>query len=118
MIKKPQFYTELLNGDKTKERVITKEDFDLWFNDLLKDAVEVYGNKNGAQWFVTKGRHVREEHKALLINIEPIRQESCADVLKDLVHRFHPDDYSGTDEDVFKIIKRAKAALKREEKSE
>ncbi len=49
-------------------------------------------------------------HKALLINIEPIKQETCADVLRDLIKDCDGEGIKSLEG----FYERAKAALERE----
>lgn len=53
------------------------------------------------------------ENKALLINVEEIKQDTAEDLLRLMIDRFHPDDYC-SDKLAFDLIKRAKALLERE----
>ena len=50
-------------------------------------------------------------HKALLIQIEPIKKETAEEILAELIDRYHPDDYDGTDKSFFELITRAKKVL-------
>lgn len=54
-------------------------------------------------------------HKALLINIEPIKEETCADVLRDMIETSKAHEYINTSDNA-PWIKRAKAALDRHER--
>ena len=89
--------------------------FDRWFdehiepiNKALDAAVMVYGQNDevgGKSWrLVGLGT---EQYKGLLINVEPINQETCADVLKQMT-----EIYSSYFDDA--ILERAKEALERE----
>ena len=83
-IKRPHFYTKLINGDVTKEPVITESDFNEWFDDLLKNSVRVYGSSRDLDEGVfALGKTLGEEdtHTALLIDIQPIKKETAEDVL-------------------------------------
>lgn len=91
-------------------------------NDALDEAVEVYHREDGRETKVwcslRKSYGVDDTHKALLVNIEPIKQESCADLLAEAVELEIP--IVSQDEDINKLRKinlwrkRAKAALERE----
>lgn len=83
-------------------------------NKALDSAVEVYtapGMGNETSW-VTHELESRT-HKALLINIEPIREDTCADVLREMLNTMgnDADRYTPYGED---LASRAKAALERE----
>jgi hypothetical protein len=99
MIKKPQFYRHLLSGIDTKEPVITEQDFDLWLKSLLSEAVEVNGwlEPKEDNWW-RAGKVSSPTAKALLINIQPIKKETCAErcrnILIKMKHkgRFTEDD--------------------------
>jgi hypothetical protein len=100
--------------------------YDEWFdkhvkpiNDELDKAVVVYndirGPEKGHQKYWTRykdDKTLREQsYKALLINIEPIKQETCADVLRAIIHDSEKmGDYVLTPQE----IDRAKAAIDRE----
>ena len=89
-------------------------------NIALDNAKKVYFEINPSdpyiltQWMAHKTEHDGEKildgkisHQALLINIEPIEQESCADLIKEIM-----DGAVSTDIDWYE---RAKAALERED---
>jgi len=56
-------------------------------NKMLSEGVSVTGYQNdiATVWRDERSNCKNGTHKALLINIEPIKQETCADVLRDLV---------------------------------
>lgn len=92
-------------------------DINEWFNKYvepinraLEAAVEVYCWDEGNNWHAVEhdlGKFAPNNHsKALLINIEPIKQETCADVLRDWVA-------GGFDQS--SLLARAKAVLEQEE---
>lgn len=98
----------------------------VWFDDhieplnkALDEAVEVYtdehfANESGRWWEYRAGVKPckTDTHKALLINIQPIKHETCADVLRDIIEQ---DPIAKFEEDLLMpLIKRAKAALARE----
>ena len=71
------------------------QDLDYWFNTyvepinkMLEDAVEVHTYKNDGVWYKVK-EPVNPTHKALLINIEPIKKETAKDILRDLYIYHH-----------------------------
>ena len=94
-------------------------DIHLWFddnvqpiNDALDNAVEVSGEARQdtdglwAMHEMVVGEPLKHhKYKALLINIEPIKQETCADVLREVLlnNRLRPAEAD-----------RARAALERE----
>ena len=101
-------------------------DLDKWFdkdvepiNKMLESAVEVYayglsGDKRFS-WSSTRGK--KDDSKALLINVEPIKQETCADVLRDIKSQLGRQvQWSETECDLF--YERAKKALERENKGD
>ncbi len=129
-MKRPHFYTNLLNGDKTIEPVITEKDFDRWFNEhvepinrMLSEGIEVWSD----DWGDFKGEHMWSDkedscvalnmntHKALLINIQPLKKETAEDVLRDLVSYCEEDGIPETAkcDPTFKLYNRAKAILER-----
>lgn len=93
-------------------------------NDALDEAVEVIGMTGKSNdgdfdiWWTDNQDIDGCEKKALLINIEPIKQETCADLLAEAVELEIP--IVSQDEDINKLRKinlwrkRAKAALERE----
>ena len=118
-IEKPQFYGAI---------GIPGFEFDKWFdkyvaplNALIEGAVEVWSEAgwggighSSNLW----GKEIRpsDTHKAYLIGIEPIVQESAADILKEWVERMeclHISKFVGNELEMFD---RAKAALAREVK--
>ena len=82
-IQKPHFYRNLINGDRVSENVITEKDFDQWFNEMLANAVEVYGPQMYGNEF--NGFVLPDTHKALLIHITEIKRETPADVLREIL---------------------------------
>lgn len=103
--------------------------FNLWFDDNIKskhfydpkDVVEVYcwrAKNDKKSWLADQHDNITETYsdwgatyKALLINIEPIKHETCADVLRDLLAK----DRAHMELDNRSLLKRAKAALERED---
>lgn len=70
--------------------------FDNWFeehvepvNKILENSAEVYGSICGKadRWSMFEKPHKKSPHthKALLINIEPIKKDAAEDVLRDLL---------------------------------
>lgn len=45
----PQFYTTLLNGDVTTEPVVTKEDFNTWYEEVMEGKELVPKRKLGTR---------------------------------------------------------------------
>ena len=101
------------------------ENFDFWFdkniepiNKALDEAVEVgfYGDPTnsllvagGMTRFKTDVTDPDCTHTALLLNAQPIKVESAADVLRELIYKGTPKtQHQG------EIWERAKAALERE----
>ena len=90
-----------------------------WFTDtiepinkLIEDAKPVYGRDDGQSTLWTTITDRGCTHKALLIDVQPIEQESAEDVLHDFIKhgdRLHMDD---------KLFDRAKAALDRSKEGE
>ena len=90
-IEKPDWYS--LFGNPSSD---FKGCLDTWFNKnvepinrMLEKAVEVSGNVDQfsmSMWRATKGRGTEDNtHKALLINIQPIKKETAEDVLRDII---------------------------------
>lgn len=81
-------------------------------NKMLEAGVEVFTKDDcfypTAQW--TKNEHIDASHKAILIKIEPIKQETCADICRDLL------DPAWDSSSLNSLQDRAKAALEREGK--
>ena len=93
-IEKPHFYTELLNGDKVKDPVITKDDFDIWYdeniNKMLSEGVEVMcADRDTCNWWSKLDDDVAWHSKALLINIQPIKKETREERLEAFVREVY-----------------------------
>lgn len=93
-----------------------------WFNEviqpinkLLDSAVEVYAPSREGKWDTNQITITcqPDSHRAWLIDIERINNESCADVLKDMLNDISIE--VGAQERMQKILDRAKAALARSE---
>ena len=98
--------------------MVTVDTLDGWFdahvepiNKMLEAGVEVYATRNRPEWLNNKFEDT--PHKALLINIEPIKQETAADVLRDFVNDMSQYEHHTTQ--ITPYIQRAKAALERED---
>ena len=99
--------------------------FDDWFdthiqpiNVALDEAVEVTGENyaDDIGWLMGIDRDDSDTHKALLINIEPIKKETAADVLKEILREAQSP---AVDDKPFRpgmldLLSRAQAALERE----
>ena len=110
--------TDFLTGQQSR-------DLDQWFdeyiqpiNDALDEAVEVYSypaqfdGELTVSW-MKESNGKPNVNKALLINIEPIKQETSADVLRRWVNMYHRNDQiSG--KHFAPEIEKAVAALERE----
>lgn len=92
-----------------------------WFSEvvepiskMLAEGVEVYGYKFRGNWSFRHNETNATTHKALLIKIEPIKQETTSDVLKEWLS--HINTHNGADLTMTEIelMKRARAALARE----
>lgn len=80
---KPEFF--MFQHSYPTMEYITKDHFNEWYDKVFENAVEVLGH--GSQRFWHKdSTHLSDEptHKALLINITPIK-ESAEDILKELM---------------------------------
>ena len=94
------------------------ERFDKWFDEnvepinlMLSEGVEVRSDYCNLSWAVQGSDYYGQEymtHKALLINIQPIKKERAEDVLRDFLAW---DEGDGHDDSIKEIIKRAKAVL-------
>lgn len=98
---------------------------DNWFennvepvNEAIRNGVEVYGcydPKLEDKYAFTYCPDDCDTHKALLIDIQPIKPKSreaqLEEVLREIVRRFHPDDYSGIDTVVFEMYEKARKLL-------
>ena len=118
-IEKPNWISEYANFSIPGISLTTFHD---WFeyyieplNKLLDGVVEVYAEQGGyssANWTQLKSPHFRDTHKALLINIEPIKkikQETAEDVLRDLIK--HSNEAVITAPWLLNDIERAKKVL-------
>lgn len=109
-----------------KPRWIHNDDMytDWWHSEIqplvdeLKNAKVMYGDVDQftmSQFTASKELAKQQgtcTHKALLIGIEEIEPDTPEKVLKELVDKFHPDDFGKeTDAKLFKLIKRAKKLL-------
>ena len=116
-------WEEVINVDTALQYIAPrlKRNLERWFNKhiepinrALDGAVEVYANHGetslGYTW-TTKKWAGGDTHKAFLINIEPLKQETCADVLKEWVDACGIAKLNKPEVDIFM---RAKAALERE----
>lgn len=98
--------------------VCNQESFTQWFdthiepiNQMIEDAVEVVGSKEWGDWTSQSLGNVSNEyrtHKALLINIEPIKKETAEDVLRDLI------EYAKNNVSVRELTERARKVLEGE----
>ena len=85
-------------------------------NKLIEDATPVYGRDDGQSsfWSLFSGRE--STHRAYLIDVRPIKQESAEDVLRDIISKWD-DSEAGDHTDMVCIGRdsydRAKAALDR-----
>lgn len=121
-IEKPDWerYLSILGNSVTCNRL------DNWFkehvepvNKMFEGGVEVYKDTNPSlnqyeeqceEWRLFDTRYT--SHKALLINIQPIKKESPEDVLRDYIkYDQRIDAREGLDDDIRKIFERAKRAL-------
>ena len=108
---------------KTPLRSTIIDAFDDWFfefvvpnNRDIENAVEVRGTRTGnyaLEWseenpLVDRGF----THKALLINIEPIKEETAENVLREWIKQ---PEYPGSSLEIHNIIERAKAVLEQDE---
>ena len=104
-----------------------KKDFEDWFNEhieplnkLLDSAVEVIQDPADFSWWRrsddTNVKVPVSTSRAYLIGIELIKQESCADVLRDMISNVGSNGENYLD---FKVVfARAQAALSRESKDD
>lgn len=101
---------------------ISPHDFSLWFkehveplNEALRKGEVVFGRPSDDMTFGFDCDPSVDTHKALLICVEEIEQESLEDVLRDLVNNVPAGEYSAKidEEQLAKIIERAKRALEK-----
>lgn len=94
MPKKPRytFFKTIPQGCNDNLQIVTAGEFEQWWNSeiapLFENAVEVYGSedrKGYSQFAWLQERHELDKHKALLVNIRPIVQDSAEDILRELV---------------------------------
>ena len=103
---KPHFYTRLISNQyrhPLPELVVTEQDFSYWYDreiaPLFENAVEVYGHKDryDSGWHYGLDRKYASElqlastHKALLIKIEPLKEVSADDLLREAVGAWYGD---------------------------
>jgi hypothetical protein len=111
-----------------KYDIVECEGFRQWWSDviepinlMLEDGVEVYSFeplKKSVRWTPQWGHDESEFHsKGLLINIQPIKQESASDVLREFVKKSKEVSPTGQSwpNDIIDILNRAKAAIERGE---
>lgn len=121
-IKRPIWYRAMLPYNLTNEDSAScSEAFDRWFdeqiepiNKLFEDAVEVrkfehslWSTHAQSNWFSDENKC---SHKALLIDIQPIKKETAEDVLRDMTKYVNSKPLSYGHE-LHRIVKRAKAVL-------
>ena len=96
-IEKPNWHVELITLNKSSSGMSLAQEqwLNEWFhqevepiNKILAEGVEVSGDVDDfsmSEWRSTKGRgYENNTHKALLINIQPIKKDTAEDVLRDL----------------------------------
>lgn len=100
-----------------------KDRLDKWFdeyvdpvNKMIDEAVEVYQKRPCTDGLWYPAMHKESyTHRALLINIQPIKQETCADVLRDFL-TVKDDVYGSSVYGPWKyLFERARLALEREQ---
>lgn len=115
-IERPRFYHKLINGVDTKEDVITKVDFHLWWteqveplNKILREGTLVISSGNQL-WKPHNGEFLVHGFQiGLLINAKPVVRESPEDVLRDWIK--HQDQYDHNPGPLADFIRRGKRAL-------
>ena len=83
-------------------------------NKMLSEGVEVYGSMKtkNKTWTPENNLGCLQDHKALLINIQPIKKETAEDVLRAYIkHDEMIEKRDGLNEAVKVIYERAKAIL-------
>lgn len=118
-IKEPDWKRLIVTeGEHTPELL----NLNVWFAENIapyefykpEDAVEVYGRRNEMQdnmyFNFDEKEYIIDTHKALLINIEPIKKETAEDVLRDFVREW--DKPMSSEKKLDHILDRAKALLK------
>jgi hypothetical protein len=96
---------------------IPVERFNDWYakeiTPLFENAVEVYGDGRIEQglWSMQKGDcAINQTHRALLINIKPIKEETAEDIVKELAN------CDWTNKSSMNIVEKAKAYREKKEK--
>lgn len=91
MPKKPEMPEWFKHGhDDPKSLAINIVEFDQWYDKeirpLFENAVEVYRSRFSGGWSQNPER-IKEgdTHKALIINIQPIKEETAEDLLREFV---------------------------------
>lgn len=98
-----------------------------WHAEVFKDAVEVYGGSfKSTYWtFCSDKEHQKTTHTALLINIQPIKEDTAEDILREIISRlevtFHGEGgvYGGPRSKLYEIdiFAKAKAFLEKKRRS-
>lgn len=97
-------------------KVISEIEFNEWYNKeiapLFENAEEVFSNQTWQGWYPLGGPDDTPTIKALLIKIEPIKEDTAEDFLRDFI-KDHEKIYGPTSGG---IIDKAKAYLERKKK--
>lgn len=105
-MKKPHFYKKLLNGDTTKEPVITKKDFDLWYDDIFNNKIKVYGTPGKSSYHLAPT--TEDTHFAFLVGLQKVEEDSEEKILKDFILK----QYCLSRNDIDDLVERARIVLK------
>lgn len=124
-IKKPDFVAMWAQSSSTSMKSV----YDKWFeenvepiNKAIDDAEVVYGWGKGYDWYpsqtIYKKNVTQPHHKALLINIEPIKQKTREEKLEEFVEAFLAEQSSRSyekGEAMYILKQRARVLLNEEE---
>lgn len=114
------FANETYQEDSIKRLNRWYDQFIIPLNRALDEAVVVYARVPEGDWptvwvQANKRDDTTDTHRALLIGIEPLKQETCADVLRDMIEKTTNTDREFVFAETSYWYERAKAALSREE---
>jgi len=121
-IERPKFAEMILKARKEPQYALSWRLEAAWdeavgpINKLLIEGVDVFGKPDHASpgrvgYYVSEFQCKSDTHKALLINIQPIKKETAEDVLRDWVKLIDSFSMGPTADYEYNFIKRAKQVL-------